>query len=131
ELIIIGDFAFSEAPRWRRYIRAKRCWFIRGNHDRYQDSVRAFGEAPWRRILKIRKENVVLDHFPQTYWHNCHRGYYHAYGHVHGRKEDLLDAAFPERRSMDVGVDNAYRLLGEHRPFSAEEFFEFLKDRKG
>lgn len=131
ELVIIGDFAFSKAQRFRTLIRARRCWFIRGNHDRYEDSIKAFGEAPWRRVMRILGTNVVLDHFPQAYWHNCHRGFYHAYGHTHARKEPILDAMIPERRSMDVGVDNAYRLLGEHRPFSAEEFFYLLKDRKG
>jgi len=41
--------------------------------------------------------------------------------------EAHLDAVIPNRRSLDVGVDNAYRLLGEWRPFAIDEIITLLK----
>ena len=41
--------------------------------------------------------------------------------------EARLDKIMPCRRSMDVGVDNAYWLLGEWRPFSIDEIITFLE----
>ena len=132
-LHIVGDFAFKQARRYRQQIRCKNVFLVRGNHDRYEDSMKAFGDAPWRRILKLEtdKKRAVLDHFPQAYWHNCHRGWFHFYGHVHGQKEKIMTDAFPQRRSLDVGVDNAFHYFNEHRPFSEAEVLEILKDRTG
>lgn len=35
------------------------------------------------------------------------------------------------RRSMDVGVDNAYRVFGEYRPLSLDEIGEYFSSRPG
>jgi hypothetical protein len=45
--------------------------------------------------------------------------------------EDYLDSMWPERRSMDVGVDNAFRIFGEYRPFSEYDILNLLSTRKG
>jgi hypothetical protein len=50
---------------------------------------------------------------------------------MHRQREATLDVAFPGRRSMDVGVDNAKHLLGEYRPFSEDEVLEILLKRPG
>ena len=33
-------------------------------------------------------------------------------------------------KSMDIGVDNAYRLFGEYRPFSLDEIKKIMDDRE-
>jgi len=55
------------------------------------------------------------------------------YGHIHdnAEKEAILDKAFPGRRSMDIGVDAAKRLLGEYRPFAESEVLSFIGARLG
>ncbi len=58
-------------------------------------------------------------------WLGSHKGYYHCYGHSHGSLESK-----PWGKSMDVGIDSAYRLFGEYRPFSLEEVVEILDKRK-
>jgi hypothetical protein len=53
------------------------------------------------------------------------------YGHCHSQREKQLDALFPERRSIDIGIDNAVKYYGAPVPF-AEEFFTYgLMSRKG
>jgi len=53
------------------------------------------------------------------------------YGHCHFQREAYLDGIWPERRSMDVGVDSARHHLGEFRPFSEDEVVQILGQRKG
>ncbi len=60
-----------------------------------------------------------------------HHGAIHLYGHSHSSAEEGLDKKFPGRRSMDVGIDNAYRLLGEYRPFSWDEIKHRLLSKQG
>lgn len=52
-------------------------------------------------------------------------------GNCHAEKEQELDNIWPERRSMDVGVDNAKRLLGDYIPFSLDDIIRILGTRKG
>ena len=51
-------------------------------------------------------------------WLASHYGAKNLYAHSHGTLP-------PYENSMDVGVDMAFRLLGEYRPFSLEEVFHF------
>lgn len=46
-------------------------------------------------------------------------------------REDYLDNIWPDRRSMDVGMDVAYDMFGEFRPFSELEVYSRLIARKG
>lgn len=47
------------------------------------------------------------------------------YGHSHDSMETE-----PWGRSMDVGVDSAFRILGEYRPFSYEEIKNIMETRQ-
>jgi calcineurin-like phosphoesterase family protein len=66
-------------------------------------------------------------HYPMLSWDALHHGGIHLYGHSHGRYEGELDKIFPGRRSMDVGVDNIFRLFGMWRPISLGEVINLLK----
>lgn len=57
-------------------------------------------------------------------WYGSHKGFYHAYGHSHASLEKS-----PYGKSMDVGIDNAYKLTGEYRPFSVDEVVNLLDKR--
>ena len=46
-------------------------------------------------------------------------------------REATLDAAFPGRRSIDVGVDNAKKLHGDYMPFDEEWLHEWLFASRG
>jgi hypothetical protein len=52
------------------------------------------------------------------------RGGIHCYGHSHGEFEEKLDDLWPYRNAMDIGIDNAFDLTGEFRPFHYEEIIE-------
>lgn len=64
-------------------------------------------------------------HYSMRVWNGSHKGFIHLYGHSHSSLEHA-----PWGKSMDVGVDNAYRLFGEYRPFSLKEVVEMMSKRE-
>lgn len=111
--------------------------FVFGNHDEDSRSIIAAHKGiKWSGDIKeiklyveeklgtqlvgskqMRDYPCVLCHFPMRTWNNSSRGTRHLYGHSHA-------GASTWRNALDVGVDNAYKLLGQYRPFTAEEVRE-------
>jgi calcineurin-like phosphoesterase family protein len=129
-LFILGDFAWRAGESFTSRIRCKNIHLIFGNHDRTAFG-KLFKSVEDTAVLKIQGHKVFLSHYPHCYWPSSHRGSLHLYGHVHAEREETLDAAFPGRRSMDVGVDNALMWLGAYQPFSEDEILRFLLPRPG
>jgi hypothetical protein len=63
---------------------------------------------------------AILCHYAFSRWERRHYGSYHFFGHSHGKYN-------PGGRSLDVGVDSAYVIFGEYRPFSLEEAISIAK----
>ena len=57
---------------------------------------------------------IILCHYPFEVWDRKHYGAVHLHGHSHAGLQRV-----PNR--LDVGVDMAFRLLGNYRPFRIEE----------
>lgn len=131
-IYLLGDFSFKRAQYYRHLIRCKHIHFIIGNHDRKTDSAQAFGQVHQQMVAKLDKGvKAFLSHYPTAYWPSSHHGAYHFYGHTHAMREETLDAMFPWRRSMDVGLDNYRRLHGTYGVFSQEQVLAHLRDRPG
>jgi calcineurin-like phosphoesterase family protein len=134
----LGDWAFAggrggyyEVCRaYRDRIICRNMHLVWGNHDRR--SIRdLFGEAHDQVEVSVEGQRIVLNHFAMAVWHKSHRDAWHLYGHSHANAEVWLDAHMPGRRSVDVGVDNAARLLGDYRPWSFEELRDWMATRPG
>lgn len=131
-LVIAGDFSWGNPQKYRQRIRCKTIRFVIGNHDKPKRTKETFGTYSHIQEIKTKAlGKVVVCHYPIIYWPRSHRGAFHVYGHTHQKAEPILDAIFPQRKSMDIGIDNAIELLGKARPFSEEEIYEILKDRTG
>lgn len=133
-LIIAGDFCLSSHPsvqKYREKIKCKNIVFVLGNHDSRDKIERVFGKTQTRDIFKMANPNAIVCHYPMTVWDKQHRGYYHFYGHCHSNAENNLDLIFPERRSMDVGIDNIYKLYGYYGPIEVNKLVEKLSSRTG
>ena len=130
----LGDFAFStrksnyEAAcrRYRDRINCRDIRFVFGNHDQRSTIRKVFEYTYDLAETEINGVPTVLCHYAMAIWNRSHHNAFHLYGHSHSAAEAMLDEAFPNRRSIDVGVDNAYRILGEYRPFSTDELLERL-----
>jgi calcineurin-like phosphoesterase family protein len=143
-LWILGDFAMHNENVTREYrnkINCNNVHLIRGNHDverpeKYFNIVRDLvsvsitPDGSYYLDSRMRGcREVVLCHYAMAFWNKSHQGVYHFYGHSHGGAEDMLNEKFPDRKSLDVGVDNAYKLLGEYRPFALEEAIGIIDKR--
>jgi len=133
ELIILGDFA-REPGKYRQQINCKHVRLIRGNHDPYQKCMNVFGTLPHMMTVKLRGTKstlkCVLCHYPLAYWEGSHKGWAHLYGHTHGQREATLKQALPNRRALDVGVDNLFAWVGSYQPLSEQflcDYFNFVE----
>jgi calcineurin-like phosphoesterase family protein len=81
--------------------------------------------------ITVNNQVIVLDHYAHAVWEKSHRGAWHLYGHSHSNAEEWLNRVMPERRSVDVGVDNAFKILGDYRPFSFIELQKLFANKKG
>lgn len=129
-----GDWSFGGVKmigEFRRRINCENVHLIYGNHDEHIDEDETgelqglFSSVQHYKEVVVDKDMMCLFHFKQTIWNKMHRDTYHLYGHSHAGAEHVVNG-----KSMDIGVDNAFRLLGEYRPFSHEEILYFLKGRK-
>jgi len=134
-LWILGDVAFYSAlPKLRQQIRCKNVKVIKGNHDRLNKLVEVFGKHSvfWFRTIKLTDGTVAfLNHFPCMYWDKSHYNSIHMFGHMHNEHLDVMYSAFPNMRSLDVGIDSAKEKLGRFEPFSETEVLELMKNRAG
>lgn len=129
-LYILGDVSWRSPGVLLTRIECDAVHLIWGNHDR-AGYAKAFISAEDVSEVRIEGDKVWLSHYAHAFWPASHKGSYHLYGHTHAKAEEELDRIWPQRRSMDVGVDNAFRLLGEYRPFSWDEIKGILGKREG
>lgn len=133
-LVIVGDFCKEKPGRYRPKLKCRNHLFILGNHDKEPKIRAVFGGNVWtQRMVKVGEQRVLCAHHPQCFWDRCHWGTYHAYGHIHDNtmREAQMDRGMPGRRSMDVGVDHAKKVLGEYRPWSWDEMLHWWRFSKG
>lgn len=131
QLYILGDFGFKPSY-YKSKIYCKHTVLIRGNHDKHEASMKAFGS--YKDILKVKLMNgvrCVLCHYPMLYWEGSHNGTYHLYGHCHGNREETLSFYFPNRYSLDVTVDNLYDSFGLFGPISEREIIGLFECKTG
>lgn len=133
----LGDFCFWKkgglghiAANYRERINCNNVFLVAGNHDS-EDIKSAFTQCYDYREIKVHSKDIVLSHFAHCFWNRSHYGSWMLYGHAHGNAEAWLDENMPGRLSMDVGVDNAFKILGEYRPFSFPEISSIMDSRPG
>lgn len=126
-LYFLGDFCFgnhSFTPIWRNHIACSNIHICRGNHDikidLYKDSFSSIQDVLF---IKCGKHSFFLSHYAHRVWPKIHKESFHLYGHSHGNMSDYGN-------SMDIGIDVAYRLFKEYRPFSIEEVISLVGKRK-
>ncbi len=133
----LGDWSFGGVHnilQFRNYIVCKNVHLILGNHDqhivdkeiKYHDTsfnpIEIFSSVQDVLTLDIGKTKLFLSHYSHRVWLGSHKGVIHLYGHWHGSIPDF-------GRSMDVGVDVAYKKFGEYRPFNIGDITNIMSKR--
>jgi calcineurin-like phosphoesterase family protein len=133
-LVFLGDFTFGgeeNIKKFRERVLCKNIIYILGNHDSHIankkehqelfESVHSYLELVVS-SSKYGKQTYNLFHFPLEIWNKGHHNRILLFGHCHGSFQG-------EGRRMDVGIDNAKKILGEYRPFSQEDIERYMKGR--
>jgi calcineurin-like phosphoesterase family protein len=141
----LGDWAFQGIDNiwgFRKQLRCKEIHLILGNHDhhieknkqytikegneeRHTNIQDMFSSVQHYKELDIGGRKFFLLHYAMRIWLGSHKGNYHLYGHSHSSLEDS-----PNGKSMDVGIDNAYKILKQYRPFHIDEVIKILDKRE-
>jgi calcineurin-like phosphoesterase family protein len=101
---------------------------LKGNHDKRGNLDQLVKDnliSAWfeYKEIKIGTTPVVLFHFPISSWHRQSHEAWHLHGHCHGNHKD------GKGKILDVGIDSAYNIYGEHRFFTEEDIAIFMQDR--
>jgi calcineurin-like phosphoesterase family protein len=100
---------------------------ILGNHDKGIMVPHKVKSVSQIHNLYHDKRLYVLCHWCMATWEKCHVGSIHLYGHSHSHFESIMNEKFPGRLSMDVGVDNIFKLTGKYRPIAINEIDSLLE----
>ena len=133
----LGDFCFGPknhyyqvAKNYRDRIKCRTVNFVFGNHD-HRNIRDLFNESYDLFETNINNQKVVLCHYAMAVWDKSHRGSWQLYGHSHSNLEEWMGKIMPGRRSIDVGIDNAKKVLGDYRPFSFEDLQRLIGNNTG
>jgi calcineurin-like phosphoesterase family protein len=134
----LGDWSFGGVHnilQFRNLIVCKNIHLILGNHDqhivdkeiKYHDSsfnpIKLFSSVQDVLNLEIGKQKLFLSHYSHRVWNGSHKGVIHLYGHSH--------ASIPDYgKSMDVGVDVAYKIFNEYRPFNIGDIIHIMSKKE-
>lgn len=133
----LGDWSFGGVHnilQFRNLIVCKNIHLILGNHDqhivdkeiKYHDisfnPIELFTSVQDVLTLNIGKTKLFLSHYSHRVWLGSHKGVIHLYGHSHGSITDY-------GKSMDVGVDVAFKKFGEYRPFNIGDITDIMSKR--
>lgn len=89
---VVGDFAYRSDKTADWYLRQLKGHkhLIIGNHDRLlleNEKAMAYFESVDKLChIKDGDKEIVLCHYPMTTWYKRRYGFWHIYGHIHGRK---------------------------------------------
>lgn len=129
-LIHHGDFAFKNHEYYLDQIECRNIWFISGNHDsvinkkkELQQRFRIY-EPKWLNTV-IENKFFFMCHYKFLSWPGMSKNVLHTFGHSHGNIPEYLLG-----KSMDVGVDNAFKHFGKYRPFFYEEVVEIINSNE-
>lgn len=139
-------------------IKCLNIYFIRGNHDHFITKTDEFDHyfKVIADVLEIRiifpgegidpdrdkwigKQDLYLSHYAHRIWNKSHRDTWMLYGHSHASLDNIekqeglrfqINDYFNSCKTMDVGVDNVYRLTGEYRPLSFFEIKEIMDEKQ-
>lgn len=133
----LGDWSFGGVHnifQFRNLIICKNIHLILGNHDqhivdkeiKYYDTsfnpIELFSSIQDVLTLDIGKTRLFLSHYSHRVWLGSHKGVIHLYGHSHGSIPDY-------GKSMDVGIDVAFKKFGEYRPFNIGDITNIMSKR--
>lgn len=139
-LIHLGDWSFGGIENiwnFKKQLIVDDIYLTIGNHDNnirknYLLSNPEVENIPAQYIFTLVEDYIELMidktlfccmHYPIEEWNDRHHKTFMLHGHQHGNNTY-------KKGRLDVGMDNAYKLFGEYRPFSYEDIMKIFKNQK-
>ena len=129
-LIHCGDWSFGKVEniiKFRESIHCDNIILLQGNHDHHlsQDYVDTgyFLEFTQIGFYQVESLKFVCCHYPMPIWHQSHHKVPLFYGHVHGSYSNV-------GKSLDVGIDNIFKMKGKYCPISLKEAYEICEKKE-
>lgn len=139
-VIHLGDFSFrwklEELVALTSSLNGRKVMIL-GNHDDEQtmrnllDYTKS-GVCAVKHYMRLslsgcreQKYKAELFHFPIASWRDQAHGSWHLHGHSHGNYADS-----DKGKILDVGLDSAYKILGEHRFFTEDDIINHMNARE-
>lgn len=139
-LIHLGDWSFSGIENiwnFKKQLIVDEIYLTIGNHD---NNIRKnyllpnpdVENTPAQYIFAVVDDylEIMIDktlfccmHYPIEEWNDRHHKSFMLHGHQHGNNTY-------KKGRLDVGMDNAFKLFGEYRPFSYEDIMKIFKNQK-
>ena len=125
----LGDFSFAKdydkIAKFTQQLNGQKI-FIKGNHDKREHLNQLVKDGlvqAWYDYKEIKLQDIptVLFHFPIASWHRQSHGALHLHGHCHGNFKDFRG------KMLDIGIDSAYNLYGEHKFITEDEVITFMQ----
>jgi len=150
-LFVLGDWSFGGKENiWKLWeqLNCKNLFFVLGNHDHHimNNAIIDGRMLPARELfdyvdsymeIAVGKQQIVMSHYPMAAWNNSFKGSWMLHGHTHDTLTRYQwpqwygsDIFYKSAKIIDVGMDTAYRLLGEYRPFSYYEIEQHMVDKE-
>lgn len=93
---------------------------ISGEYPDYVEAKTLFTSANDVLEIEIDHVAVTMMHYPMETWNDRHKKTIHLHGHTHSNLDEKYNR-------LDVGIDNAFKLFGEYKPFSWDEVRDTIK----
>ena len=126
----LGDFCMSRKPEdWLKILGKLngQKFFIKGNHCSSDVLKKLSRDSHWQfhdyKEIKLGDQHICLMHFPIAHWHRQRYGVWMLHGHLHGNQCAV------NGKILDVGLDSAYNIFGEHRFFEFSEIQELMSNK--
>ena len=139
-VVHVGDFSFKRGTQAMiellRSLKGRKV-FVLGNHDDEKVMNIAAG-VPETQVVQVtnylrhflygqfsQKQKLEIFHYPIGSWRDQAHGSWHLHGHSHGNYADS-----DKGKILDVGLDSAYKILGEHRFFTEDDIIDHMNARE-
>lgn len=130
-LFLLGDllFHYKDKDSYERFLNRFNCnnvFLLYGNHCHRENLKEACDNIDKVKFLgdylevEIDGKLICMSHYPMSRWNNRHKSSYMLFGHEHGRFDN-------GENSLDVGIDNYFKLFGDYKPFSWGEIKKILR----
>jgi len=127
-LYFLGDFCFKnhkKIPELRNRINCQTIHFVKGNHDQHIDKYKDFFTSVQDYLtVEYYNQTFILFHYPILSWWHIGHGTLMLHGHCHSHEN--INKQNEKCKRIDVGIDHAYKMFGEYRPFEITEVIKIL-----